>query len=266
MSIKLLHLNIEKNKHLSNVKSLLREVKPDVVCFQEVMKSEIEKMASSLGYQFTFAPSLIIRGTDIDDEEGCAILSKIKIESVDIYRYDSNNSNVLPVRSEKETLSIKNKRPKDRFYYHAPLLVVSLKNEKTQFNICTTHFPVVDHYKFGLLDHHLEDINDVGEIEKVRDYFDRLLNIISGLHRPIIFTSDLNNPRGEFIYDTLAHELVDIVPKGLESSIDPILHRRQNLKLMIDTIMTSPDVKVNKFIVIEGVSDHKGFFTELDIL
>jgi hypothetical protein len=51
----------------------------------------------------------------------------------------------------------------------------------------------------------------------------------------------------------------------LKSSIDPKLHRIKHLNLMVDTIMTTPDVMVEKFAVIEGVSDHKALLADLKI-
>jgi hypothetical protein len=149
--------------------------------------------------------------------------------------------------------------------YHNSLLTVSISVGDTLVTVATTHFPVTDHSLPSLSDHNFSDLEGVDDVEHARVYLDRLIKIIRTLPAPIIFTSDLNNTRGEYVYDTLAHELVDIVPTSLISSIDPELHRRPDLQLMVDTIMTTPDVVVENFEIVQGVSDHKAFVAFLDI-
>jgi len=85
------------------------------------------------------------------------------------------------------------------------------------------------------------------------------------LKNPLIFTADLNNARGEYVYDTIADELIDIIPKSISSTIDPKLHRKANLKLVVDTIMISPDILVEDFKIIENISDHKALISILKI-
>ena len=263
MKLSVLHLNIERDNHTDAVVHLLEEKKPDVVCFEEAMLREVKIMASKLGYEWAFTPMVAIK----EDKEGPAILSRFPIQKTKEYRYDDNKSEELPRRAKDDVLSKGDKRPEDRFQYFSTLLAVFLKcPDNSLVTVATTHFPVTDHSTPGLHDHEFNNINEVGEIEYTRGYLDRLIPIIRELNEPIIFTADVNNTRGEYVYDALAHELIDIVPQTLVSSIDPTLHRKPNLKLMVDTIMVSPSVSVKNFEVIEGVSDHKAFFTTLDFL
>jgi len=144
-------------------------------------------------------------------------------------------------------------------------LTISIKCNDSLLIISTTHFPVADHSTLGLFDHELSYIGDINEIENTRNYLDRLISIIRSINRPLIFTADLNNARGEYVYDTLAHELIDIVPDTVISTIDPKLHRCPNLNLLVDTIMISSNISVDEFEIIEGVSDHKALIVSLNI-
>jgi len=263
MKFSVLHLNIERDNHTDAVIHLLEEKKPDIVCFEEAMLYEVKMMAEKLGYQFAFTPMVAIK----EDKEGPAILSRFSIQETKEYRYDDNKLEELPRRNEDDVISKGDKRPEDRFEYFSALLAVSLKcPDNSLVTVATTHFPVTDHGTPGLHDHEFDDINEVGEIEFTRSYLDRLIPIIRELNEPIVFTADLNNTRGEYVYDALAHELIDIVPQTLVSSIDPVLHRKPNLKLMVDTIMVSPSISAKSFEILEGVSDHKAFFATLETL
>jgi hypothetical protein len=91
------------------------------------------------------------------------------------------------------------------------------------------------------------------------------MSIIKKLPYPLIFTADLNNPRGEYIYDTLAHELVDLIPQDIKSTLDSNLHHRKGLNLVVDTIMTSPDIRIKSLNVVDKISDHKALVATLEL-
>jgi len=266
MILKIIHLNIERSKHIDNVLKLLKEEKPDIVCFQEAMISDIKNIALKLNYQTAFAPRFLIKNNDGEDQEGSAILSKYSILKIKNYKYNDKLPVNVPVYSEDEPISKKNVRPKNRFLFNYNLLTASIKNsEGKKITVATTHFPVVDHSAPGLADHELGSIKDINELEHADIYLERLISNIRLLNDPLIFTADLNNARGEYVYDALAHELVDIVPNSIQSTIDPKLHRKSGLKLVVDTMMTSFNVSVKKFRIIEGISDHKALISLIDI-
>lgn len=261
MKLKILHLNIERDKHVDSVYELLKTRNPDVACFQEIFMEEAERISKSFGYEFAFAPLVIIKEEDKLKELGSAIFSKAPIIDIKKYRYDDNKTEITPVRTLEEISSDKNgERPKDRFLYHSTLLSVKIKGDNDKnITISTTHFPVTDHSNKGLDDHEARDLYKITEITITRNYLDRLIPFMRSIGQPVIFTADLNNPRGEYIYDTIAHELVDIVPSSIDNTIDSKMHYAGGgLKLVVDTIMTSPDVRMDSFEIIEGVSDHKG--------
>jgi len=266
MNFDLLHLNVERNKHTDAVFSLLKERKPQLVCLAEVMYKDVLLFSSTFGYEFAFAPLIFLKNNNENDQEGSAILSKYKILEINKHRYDDGESEEVPVLSTGELIMKDGERPKERFLYHYTLLSVLVElSEESKITVSTTHFPVTDHTTPGHVDHELKSLKNIDDVEHSEVYLNRLIEILRSITTPIIFTSDLNNPRGEFFYDSIAHELVDRVPSYLKSSIDPNIHRVKNLELLVDTIMTSPDVNLNSFEVIEGVSDHKGYLASLNI-
>ena len=134
-----------------------------------------------------------------------------------------------------------------------------------KITVSTTHFPVTDYNGRGMADHELKDIKNIDDLEHSELFIEKIISFIRDIKGPTIFTADLNSPRGKYFYDTIAHELVDQVPASLKSSIDPVLHRAKNLKLVVDAFMTTPDFNVESFEIIEGVSDHKAYFVTLNL-
>lgn len=263
-SYSLLHINIQKKNHIENIRVLLTEKMPDFVCMMEVSSDDIKKFAEEFNYHYVHAPKFISKETN--EGEGQGILSKRTLKNVRKQRYDNNKKSIVPMFFQTIFSKAKPKRPKEQFLFNETLLSaeVSLDSEKT-LTIATTHFPVSDHSSPGLNEHELYDIESLEYVENIRNYFDRFLTLIKKLKSPLIFTADLNNPRGDFIYDQLAHELVDQIPLEINSSIDPELHRVKNLQLMVDTIMTSENLEKINLEVIEGVSDHKGFMVTFSL-
>jgi len=265
MSFKVLHLNIEKDNHLKEVINILKEKDPDVVCFEEAYLNDVEMIAREFNYEFSFSPRVIIDTQNVLRKEGSVIFSKFKILETKIERYDDKISKEIPVFTLEETKTKNGIRPADRFLEHYALLSIGIIFENQKITIATTHFPVVDHIIPGLIEHHLGSTENIREIVRVRKHLQCLIHLIRKLQSPVIFTSDLNNTRGEFFYDKVAGELVDIVPADIISTLDSKLHRKPELNLVVDTIMTSHEIRVVNFEVIEGVSDHKALFTTLNI-
>lgn len=207
------------------------------ICPDNFSVYDVLKFSSTLGYEFAFAPLILLKNATESDQEGSAILSKYKILEIQKNRYDDGAQKNIPYFSV-EDLNMKNgERPKKRFLYHYTLLtaLVELKGKK-KVTISTTHFLVTDHTTPGHKDHEIKSLKNIDDIEHSKIFLNRLIKIIDSINTPIVFTSDLNNPRGEYFYDLLAHELVDQVPVSLKSSIDPKINRVKNLKLLVDTM------------------------------
>ncbi len=256
----ILHLNVERNRHLDNVTALIKEKSPDIVCLQEAMADDIKLISDRSGYSFAFSPLVTLRVAGSIKQLGQVILSRYPILETQRHFYNDQASEYTTIRTFDELDLTDGTRPKDRFDYGYSLLTCRLDTDKGAIlTVATTHFPVTDHFMPGLGDHMIRTIKSVDDVERSTIFMDRLISIIRRQEKPFVFTADLNNPRGESIYDRLAHELTDHVPLEIKSSIDPDLHRAKKLSLLVDTIMTSEDVSVSSFEVITGVSDHKAY-------
>ena len=259
----LLHINIEKKKHLDKINAFIDKEKPDLICMEEVGSEDIKNFAQEFGYDYTHASKYFAK--DTNQGQGQGILSRYELLNVKKHRYDNGLKGAVPRFFNTIFKVRKPKRPLEQFQFHETLLSGEVELESGVVTIATTHFPVADLSSPGLPDHELFDTESLNYVQNVRSYFDRLILNIRSIKGPLIFTSDLNSPRGNFIYDALAHELIDRIPEGIDSSIDPNLHRVKDLKLMVDTVMTSKEVNVHEVKVIEGISDHKGFLINFSL-
>lgn len=267
MNLKVLHLNVERNKHTTEVAKLLEEKNPDVVCFAEAMGKDIDLFVNKFGYNFVFSPRLILENDNDRDEEGVVILSKYKILNAEKHFYGDGEPGKMPVHTIEHTIVKDNVRPKNRFFDNYTFLNLLLElPDKKKINIATTHFPVVDHFLPGEKDHELKNLQNIDDLEHTKIYLDKIISLIRNIKGPLVFTADMNSARGEYFYDSLAIELVDRVPLSLKSSLDSKLHRVKHVELMVDAFMTTPDISVESFEVIEEVSDHKAFFVVLNVL
>lgn len=267
MIFNILHLNVEKGKHVNSVFNLLKEKKPDFVCLEEVRDKDVKFFSSELNYFQVFSPTdTIIEKNGEKYEEGSAILSKNQILDTQVHRYDDKILDKPPVEKIEDNHSKNGIRPPERFLEERFLLTISVKlGVENNITISTTHFPVTDHTSPGKEDHVVNSFQNIDDVEHSDILMDRLIKIVRSIKGPLVFTADLNNERKDYLYNELAHELIDRVPRSLDSSIDPNLHRVKNLKLVVDTVMTTPDISVKSFEVIEGISDHKAYFVTLEI-
>jgi exonuclease III len=262
----ILHLNIQTDHRILKIHNLILNKKPDIICFQEVFKKDAQEIAEKFNYQYVFTPKMLFESDGFPDEEGCAIFSRFPISSKILHHYGENQAGETPYFHVNDVAIINNKRPLASYQAHYILTSVNITLPFSKnITIGTTHFPVVDYQIGESREYHFPETFYLEQHIRIMDYFDRFIGGITKLSTPTIFTADMNQPRDLFLYNALAHTLVDCVPSDLVSSIDPNLHRVKNLDLMVDTIMTSPDIKVKKFEVIEGVSDHKAFFMEFDV-
>lgn len=267
MNLKILHLNVERNRHTTEVIKLLEEKNPDVICFVEAMEKDIDLFVNKFGYNFVFSPRCILEDNIGTEKEGVVILSKYKILNTEKHFYGDGEPGVPPIHKIEDVFVKDNIRPKNRFFDNYTFLNLLLElPDKKMINIASTHFPVVDHFLPGEKDHELKNLQNIDDLEHTKIYLDKIISLIRDIKGPLVFTADMNSARGEYFYDSLAIELVDQVPLSLKSSLDSKLHRVKHVELMVDAFMTTPDISVESFEIIEEVSDHKAFFVVLNIL
>ena len=88
-------------------------------------------------------------------------------------------------------------------------------------------------------------------------------------HPSLVFVGDFNAPRGGEIYDKLIQKYLDHTPKDVDTTLDPILHYANRyqpgkLKLVVDYVFTTPNIKVNKIEIKDGLSDHCAIVSQLN--
>lgn len=232
MSLKFLHLNIEGSTHIHRISDFLSQNDIDVLCLQEApQKFVIEQMPKlGFGYQY-FVP--MGRWEKYNDNLGLAIISKHP------FSYTSHT-----ILSKKGAV---NNGDVSRVFH---LMEAGLNINDSVYNFLTTHLPV-NYPGHVLTEFQLATYTELKNILLTKKSF--------------ILTGDFNCPRGVFIFDDLAKSYKDNVPTEITSTIDPVLHRKPSLNLVVDGVFTTQDYKVSELKVLEGLSDHKGIMGSLSI-
>ncbi|MES2409438.1 MAG: endonuclease/exonuclease/phosphatase family protein [Patescibacteria group bacterium] len=233
--MKLIQINIEFDKHLDLVNNLIKKENPDVVCMQEVLEGDFEKIKSIYNMHGVFNAMCINK----DQKQGSAIFCKRKITTSNVEYY---------LKPTEEVLSdIKGETPMSGA--HCSLLSVEIIHDDQIFNIITTHFPV--HYPGS----------EVSDFQ--RECFKKMDAILK-TKKDFILTGDTNCPRGTEIFDTLAKDYKDNVPQDSVTTIDEKLHRAGFLPYVVDCMFTTPEYKVTNIKLVDGVSDHLGIVAEIE--
>ncbi len=222
--IKLITLNIEGNRHLSRVVPFLKKEDADVVCLEEVLKSDVEMFDNELGMFGKFVPTMDNWNNPLDHFKGIwgvLFLSKENVQ-VDYYYYVGEGK--VPVYV--------NPNSTDRVLVYGTIEGIT---------IGTTHFTWTPN----------GEAND-----EQREDAPKLIEFIKG--KPFILCGDFNAPRGKETFSKFVENFKDNLPVEVESTIDPVLHKKGDLGLAVDTIFSTPEYTVSKVRVVEGLSDHKG--------
>ncbi len=230
MAVKLLHLNIQGKSNLERVGDFIAKELPDVCCLQEVYEENISGIVRNTGYTVYFS------NMNIDlalPPFGLAILSRLPSEE-----------------KENFIFAFSDDRYHDAFSWN--LLGTEVISENRKFHFMTTHLPVnypgyeMSPFQLSTFEKLKTKLADIGEV---------------------IFTGDFNSPRGlTSIFDTLAVMYKDNVPKEVDSTIDPVLHRAKDIRCMIDGVFSTPTYKVSDVDVREGVSDHKAILAQVSFI
>ncbi|MEA2056933.1 MAG: hypothetical protein U9O78_04515, partial [Patescibacteria group bacterium] len=110
-----------------------------------------------------------------------------------------------------------------------------------RFNVATTHFTWSANGKTSDLQK-----NDLKKLKQKLDKIDQF-----------ILCGDFNNPRGEYIYDSLASWYSDNIPQEVKTTIDPDLHRAGPLQLVVDGLFSTDSYQANSVKIVSGLSDHQ---------
>ena len=231
--LKLISVNIEKNRHYNTVLPFLDEENADVVCLQEVPE-EFSRELGKLGYKTSFAPMSI---DDIDTTIGIMFASKLPYNSKTVYYHGSADTVVKYGESRK-----------DKTGSNAYILA-TVSTLENNFLIATTH---------------MTDTKDGHE-----DYFQTkcTANLLDALskEKPHLICGDFNMPRGyNSLYEKMTATYTDNIPPKYKSSLDKNLHRLGDKvvdqpifdEYMVDYIFTQPPYKAKDVRLEFGISDH----------
>lgn len=238
-SLKLVCLNIEKDRHLDRIIPFLSEQMPDVFCAQEVYESSIPVIAEALpGSTYVYVPMTGRPKENPPQMQGVAIFSRLPIKTRDV-RYYAGTPEKVPDSDDND--------PSTYNASNRSLVTCDVEKDGTIFRVCTTHFTWSE--RGQRTDKQLHDM--------------RTLLKILGSMGEFVLCGDFNVPRGGELFGMLAERYTDNVPLHYETSLDLELHRAAKLrrheiaKKMIDGIFSTPAYIVSDVEMISGVSDHQ---------
>jgi endonuclease/exonuclease/phosphatase family metal-dependent hydrolase len=239
MTLKLLTLNIEADRHLDRVRSVIAEHLPDVVCLQEVLEKDLPELARIGPYQARFAVSARVegpgpRGALMECHWGEAVLTRVPVHS-QVVTYYADDPRIRMLRAPNDPRRL--------------VIMTELVHEGQTYRIGTTHFTwSVD-----------------GDISaEQRADFARLKRVLSE-YPDYVLCGDFNAPRGREMFDLFRRELAldDHLPPHIRSTLDPVFHRARGLELAVDTIFSTREYRATDVEVLEGISDHKAILATL---
>ncbi len=234
MSIKHININIQGEKHLDRVFSLLEKEQPDTVAVQEILERDIPRFKERFGYDAFYvrfsdhsSKAILHDPSKSSVPSGAAILSKHPFLFTKHKRYANKDADIELFF--KEVVSM-----------HRDLLNVGVMVDGETYVLATTHFTWTPDGKSS--EHQKHDLHKMV----------RMLERIG----PCVFTGDFNSARGFEIFDELARLMKDNVPTNITTTLDQHLHRVQRLHLVVDGYFSRPPYTVSDVRVIDGISDH----------
>lgn len=231
-SLKLVCLNIEKDRHLNRIVPFLLERVPDVFCVQEIYESSIPVISDALpGSVYVYVPMTRRPKESPPQMQGVAIFSRLPIKKHEVHYYVGGPDSIPDSDDGDPSTYNANNRP---------LVTCDVEKEGTIFRVCTTHFTWTP------------DGEPTGEQRNDMRALLRILEPVSDL----ILCGDFNVSRGGELFGLLAERYKDNVPPHYTTSIDGDLHRRGQLNRMVDGIFSTPNYVVSGVEMISGVSDH----------
>lgn len=231
MRLKIVSVNVEKDRHKETVKKFLDQESAEVVCLMEVCEADLGYFAGDKYKHISYIPN--VRLAD-GGTAGVAIISELPLNNIEKITYGGRKILELE-KSNKGT--------------HLPVLILAEINE---YQIGTIHGTWTEG---GAVDD--DQRQDVAS----------LLDILAD--RELVLCGDFNIPRGNEMYQELLSRYKDNIPSSVVTTIDPELHaankvERGKLSLVVDYAWSSPGYRVQNLRLVSGVSDHLGLVFEID--
>lgn len=236
--IKIISINIEGSKHLTEIEDFLITEQPDIVCLQELFEIDLPRIREKTGWAGSFSPMTDVRRNnlykiDTNGLWGLGILSKWSFLPVQNYFY----------RGEEDFVP-------EFFNPNSPnrlIMKTTVQVEDVSFPVANTHFT----WSVG------------GRItDEQRHNFRKMKTVLSEFDQ-LILCGDFNTPRGLDLYGQLSKMYQDALSPKVDTTIDPVLHYAGGLKLVVDAVFVSSDFEVLSARTQSGVSDHKALVVEI---
>jgi len=235
--ISLVSLNVERSKHLDLVEKFLSSRPFDVVCLQELMQKDVDRLSHSLADAPCYFVPMGLRPQESAAPMGIGIFSRLRVTATDA-RYYFGAGDILPesTQSDASTYNTLNRL----------IAIADVEKDDRTYRICTTHFTWTP---------------DGRPSDEQRHDMSALLDILGGLDE-FVFCGDLNAPRGGEIFEQLAAKYKDNIPPQYKTSIDLSLHRAGTTNAeelstkMVDGLFSTPGYVISDVELIPGVSDH----------
>ncbi len=237
--LKLISVNVEQNKHYDIVLEFLLKENPDVVCLQEVLKSDLPKYEVALKKKSFFKP--LYKGSKAlqhNDFHGIAILADDFSRTHYEYYYGSEEAVTLDQRVSDTNL---------RNYAQQPVLVVDIFHKGETFRFVTTHLTWT-----------WEGVSTAFQLLDA----EKLLSILKK-EGELVLCGDFNAPRGGETFSRIAAAYKDQIPLKYKSSLDPNLHKAKGLEYMVDGLFTTSVYGVKNMHFASGVSDHMAIVADI---
>ncbi len=234
-SVKLLSLNIEGDKHLELVIPFIKKENADVVCLQEVLEKDIEKIKQGIYSYATYTPML--NDTRYNTSKGMLTLSKFKFDEESKEYYEKMND-TLPI------IDLTNPNVAYR-------LVMSTKITKDNepFHIINTHFTW----------------SGKGEPTAYQaEKLDAMMQILNR-YEEFVICGDFNLVRGKGLWEKMAEKYTDNIPQNITTTIDQNLHKVKNIQYVVDGMFSTKGYTISDVQVIGGVSDHMAVVGNIQI-
>src|SRR3989344_3852960 len=240
MSIKLVSVNIERDKHLDRVIPFIQSEKPDVLCVQELNEKNIPLFVATMkSRSHKFSPMLRHIKEPGLPAIGVGIFSRLPVRSFGEHYY-LGNPDIVP-EIDHDMLPTDWESPAN-----GALLSAEIVRHTSTFRVATTHFTW----------------SPRGEVtnrqrQDVRAMLDTTLPL-----GELIFAGDFNAPRGGEIFSFINDHYHDAIPARYKTSIDISLHRagkerpEELVDKMVDGLFLTPGYRAGGVRLERGVSDH----------
>ena len=228
IKFKLISLNVGAyNLSQKQLRFFLKE-QPDILCLQEITKDDFLCWKRELGMHGVYVSTYLNQKID----SGLAMLSRFPITKTRSLKYGSPK--VLWKQGGKERSC--------RETSNRILQIVNIM------------FPLGAEVQIGNIHFTWSPLGMPSALQKKHAANLRILMMGLG---SVILCGDLNTPRGGEIFSSILADYTDHIPLKYKTSIDGRIHRAGPLKLMVDTIFSSPNYESHEVRMVSGFSDHR---------